>query len=81
MALLNNLIIALLDALVVKFLEHMTQHGPGIRLLGFIFIVFATCLLLTVLQIVAAQNLSKMGDYCHYTNGDTRDTVLSLTCQ
>ena len=38
MALLNNLIIALLDALVVKFLGHITHAEPGIRVLGSIFI-------------------------------------------
>lgn len=54
----------------------MNQHGLGVRVLGSIFIVFAAhCI--TASQTVAAQNLSKMGDYCHSTNDDTRDTVLS----
>lgn len=44
--------------------------------LGFSFILFATCCI-TTSETVSAQNPSKMGSYCHSTNGDTEDTELS----
>lgn len=45
MALLNNIIIAFLDTLTVKLVEHINWHGLGIRILGSTFILFATHLL------------------------------------
>lgn len=45
MALLNDLIIAFLDDLTIKLLEHINWHGLGVRILGSTFILFATHLL------------------------------------